>query len=61
MGCPKKFSTAGGMGSALMRDLTNARNIMKTLVERFGDKMSVSCKIRVLDTFEKTMEYVLTM
>jgi tRNA-dihydrouridine synthase len=24
MGCPKKFSTQGGMGSALMRDMANA-------------------------------------
>eukprot|EP00347_Sterkiella_histriomuscorum_P011970 403370398 len=61
MGCPKKFSTGGGMGSALMRDLQNAKHIMKSLVDRFGEQMSVSCKIRVFEDHEKTMEYVLAM
>jgi tRNA-dihydrouridine synthase len=32
MGCPKKFSVHGGMGSALMRDVENAQRIMKSLV-----------------------------
>ena len=36
MGCPKKFSVVGGMGSALMKDLENARFIMKSLVDKFG-------------------------
>ncbi len=36
MGCPKKFSTQGGMGSALMRDMANASSIMKALVHNFG-------------------------
>ena len=61
MGCPKKFSTTGGMGSALMNDLNNAKNIMKALVDNFGTVMSVSCKIRVLLSFEDTLKYVLAM
>jgi len=61
MGCPMKFSTSGGMGAALMKDLDNAKNIMKALVDRFGHKMSVSCKIRVLGSFEETLNFVLTM
>jgi tRNA-dihydrouridine synthase 2 len=61
MGCPKKFSTQGGMGSALMRDVMNAKTIMKALVDNFADKISVSCKIRVLKTFQETLEYVLAM
>ena len=61
MGCPKKFSTQGGMGSALMRDLENAKAIMGALVTRFAGRMSVSCKIRVLRTFEDTLAYVLAM
>lgn len=49
------------MGSALMRNLENAKSIMKALVERFGERISVSCKIRVLKTFEDTLNYVLAM
>ena len=33
MGCPKKFSTSGGMGSALMKDVDNAKRIMSALVQ----------------------------
>lgn len=61
MGCPKKFSVQGGMGSALMRDLENASRIMKALVDRFSDRISVSCKIRVLKNYEDTLQYVLSM
>jgi len=61
MGCPKKFSVQGGMGAALMRNPDNAQSIMKALVDRFSDKISVSCKIRVLKTFEDTLQYVLSM
>ena len=59
MGCPMKFSTSGGMGAALMKDPDNARNIMKALVDKFGHKLSVSCKIRTLDTVEETLDYIL--
>lgn len=52
MGCPMKFSTQGGMGAALMHNLENAKRIMKYLVDEFGHKISVSCKIRALETFE---------
>jgi tRNA-dihydrouridine synthase 2 len=61
MGCPKKFSVQGGMGAALMRNPDNAETIMRALVEKFGSKISVSCKIRVLKTFEDTLKYVLAM
>jgi tRNA-dihydrouridine synthase 2 len=36
MGCPKAFSTSGGMGSALMKTPEKAYEIMKALVEKFG-------------------------
>lgn len=49
------------MGSALMKDSDNAFKIMKALVDRFGNTISVSCKIRVLRTFEETLKYVLAM
>jgi len=49
------------MGAALMKDRNNARNIMKTLVDTFGHMISVSCKIRVLDSYEDTLTYILDM
>lgn len=49
------------MGSAMMRDVENSKNIMKALVDNFGKQISVSCKIRVLKTFEDTLKYVLAM
>ena len=49
------------MGAALMRDVDNAYNIMKALVDKFGQRISVSCKIRVLKTYEDTLAYVLRM
>jgi tRNA-dihydrouridine synthase 2 len=61
MGCPKSFSTSGGMGSALMKEPEKAFAIMKALVDKFGDKISVSCKIRVLRTYEDTLKYILLM
>ena len=61
MGCPKSFSTSGGMGSALMKSPEKAYEIMKALVDNFGDKISVSCKIRVLRTYEDTLNYILMM
>ena len=61
MGCPMKFSTSGGMGAALMKDPENARRIMKGLVDKYAHKLSVSCKIRVLDTYEETLNFILKM
>ena len=61
MGCPMKFSTSGGMGAALMNDLENAKSIMIALKKRFGHKISVSCKIRVLDNFEETIKFITTL
>ena len=34
---------------------------MKALVDRFGDKISVSCKIRVLRSYDDTLKYILAM
>lgn len=49
------------MGAALMKDKENATNIVKALVEKFGHKLSVSCKIRCLDNFDDTLDFVLSM
>jgi tRNA-dihydrouridine synthase 2 len=63
MGCPKKFSVSGGMGSALLSDPDRASRIIKTL--RHGltsssnkKKVPVSCKIRLLPTTKKTVEFI---
>ena len=45
------------MGAALMKNIDNAKSIMKALVDEFGHKLSVSCKIRTLETFEETLEF----
>ncbi len=34
---------------------------MQALVDNFGSKLSVSCKIRVFDDFDKSLDYVLDM
>lgn len=44
-----------------MKTPQKAYEIMKALVERFGKQISVSCKIRVLRTYEETLEYVMLM
>lgn len=49
MGCPKKFSTSGGMGSALLREPERAEDILKTLRRNLPATCGVSCKIRILD------------
>jgi len=47
MGCPKKFSVSGGMGSALLSDVKRACDIISTL--RRNLSKPVSAKIRLLD------------
>ncbi len=47
MGCPKKFSVGGGMGSALLSDTKRACDIISTL--RRNLSKPVSAKIRLLD------------
>lgn len=56
MGCPKEFSIKGGMGVALMADPDKAFNILKMLVENLA--IPVTCKIRILDTPEETLNIV---
>ncbi|KAL7541979.1 hypothetical protein ACHAXR_012170 [Thalassiosira sp. AJA248-18] len=48
MGCPKKFSVSGGMGSALLGDVKRACDIISTLRRNLSNK-PVSAKIRLLD------------
>lgn len=49
------------MGSALLRNPENAKSIMKALVENFGGKISVSCKVRVLNNYDETLKYIIDM
>lgn len=56
MGCPKEFSIKGGMGVALMGKPEKACNILKALVSNLS--IPVSCKIRILNTAEETLDLV---
>ncbi|XP_023948508.2 tRNA-dihydrouridine(20) synthase [NAD(P)+]-like [Bicyclus anynana] len=56
MGCPKEFSIKGGMGVALLKDTEKACTILKTLVDNLS--IPVTCKIRIFETPEKTLEVV---
>ncbi|KAG9286522.1 hypothetical protein G9A89_014688 [Geosiphon pyriformis] len=53
-GCPKKFSIQGGMGAALLSNPVKLKDILANLVQNCG--LPVSCKIRILDEKEKTIE-----
>ena len=59
MGCPKKFSVSGGMGSALLGDTKRACDIISTLRRNLGNK-PVSAKIRLLDESDPrpTLDFV---
>lgn len=54
MGCPKKFSVSGGMGSALLKDPDRAAAIVEALAKAMHPK-PVSAKIRLLATHEATI------
>ncbi|CAF0720675.1 unnamed protein product [Adineta ricciae] len=56
MGCPKKFSLQGGMGSALLDHPDKVKQILETLVNNLS--IPVSCKIRCLPTIEATLSLV---
>jgi tRNA-dihydrouridine synthase 2 len=56
MGCPKKFSVSGGMGSALLGDSERAASIIARLKQEIP--LPVSCKIRLLKDVEATVEFI---
>ncbi|XP_077144258.1 tRNA-dihydrouridine(20) synthase [NAD(P)+]-like isoform X6 [Ranitomeya variabilis] len=56
MGCPKEYSTKGGMGAALLSSPEKIEKILKTLVN--GIAKPVTCKIRILPTLEETVNLV---
>lgn len=55
-GCPKPFSTSGGMGAALMSTPDLLVSILEALVKEVGQKfeIGISVKIRVFPDPEKT-------
>ncbi|KAF2028083.1 FMN-linked oxidoreductase [Setomelanomma holmii] len=55
-GCPKPFSTTGGMGAALLKTPDLLCNILISLVEEVGKpyEIGISVKIRILDTAGET-------
>lgn len=59
-GCPKPFSTSGGMGAALLRTPDKLCSILEALVKNitpdFG--IGISVKIRLLETAEETESLV---
>lgn len=55
-GCPKRFSTHGGMGSALLRTPQLLCDILETLCRK--QALPVSCKIRCLPDVHDTVALV---
>lgn len=55
-GCPKPFSTSGGMGAALLQTADLLASILAALVKEVGEvyEIGISVKIRLLETAEKT-------
>ena len=55
-GCPKPFSTSGGMGAALLQTPDRLASILSALVVEVGNvyEIGISVKIRLLETAEKT-------
>lgn len=59
-GCPKPFSTSGGMGAALLKDPDRLCSILEALVQEVGKPhgIGISVKIRLLGTQDKTVALV---
>ncbi|OUM56222.1 hypothetical protein PIROE2DRAFT_49838, partial [Piromyces sp. E2] len=55
-GCPKRFSIVGGMGAALLAHPDKIIAILTKLVNNLS--VPVTCKIRLLNTYEETIELV---
>ncbi len=59
-GCPKPFSTSGGMGAALLQTPDLLASILTALVKEVGEvyEIGISVKIRLLETPERTESLV---
>lgn len=58
MGCTAPFSAQGGMGAALLDKPELAADILKSLRRELPADCSVSCKIRLLPTLERTRDFM---
>jgi len=58
MGCPKKFSTSGGMGAALLSDPQRAFAIVRSVRAALPPDVPVSAKIRLLRDTAATVDFV---
>eukprot|EP00927_Polykrikos_kofoidii_P048712 TRINITY_DN42935_c0_g1_i1.p1 TRINITY_DN42935_c0_g1~~TRINITY_DN42935_c0_g1_i1.p1 ORF type:complete len:458 (-),score=75.08 TRINITY_DN42935_c0_g1_i1:41-1414(-) len=58
MGCPKSFSVKGGMGAALLSRPEVASDILKSLRRNLPASCALTCKIRILDTLQKTRDFM---
>ncbi|XP_034033016.1 tRNA-dihydrouridine(20) synthase [NAD(P)+]-like [Thalassophryne amazonica] len=56
MGCPKEYSTKGGMGAALLSHPDKIEAILRKLIT--GISKPVTCKIRILPSLEETVSLV---
>lgn len=55
MGCPYRFSVAGGMGAALLNTPDVVKDIVATL-KRNLPSAHISCKVRILPSFKDSLE-----
>ncbi|KAF7639484.1 hypothetical protein Mgra_00001161 [Meloidogyne graminicola] len=58
MGCPKPFSVHSGMGAALLSDSIKAKEILTSMIAAAPPSTPITCKIRLLDSHDKTMEFI---
>ena len=56
MGCPVRFSTQGGMGSALLSQPAVVHSILSTLRRELPASVAVTCKVRLLETARETLQ-----
>lgn len=57
MGCPLKFSTSSGAGSALLKKPETVRDILTTLRRNLPDDVHVTCKVRLLETMAQSVDF----
>jgi len=56
MGCPKHFSTSGGMGAALLSKPDTARDIITTLTRNLPNP--ITAKVRMLGSTQTTVDFL---
>lgn len=59
MGCPKHFSVSGGMGAALLSNISKASNIIQQIRNKVN--VPITCKIRILENDQETINFCKVM